>query len=91
MRLKELTLKNFRSYEKAKITFDDGTVLIAGDIGSGKSSILMAIEFALFGLGDLKTNNLLRKGTSHSTVTLVFEELNEIVHFRLCRIDDGNS
>ena len=44
-----------------------------GDIGSGKSTILSAIEFALFGLGDMDANHLLRVGESKGTIFLEFQ------------------
>ncbi len=42
-------------------------------MGSGKSSILMAIEFALFGLGDQKGNSLLTSKQNEGKVILEFE------------------
>ncbi|MEM2914856.1 MAG: AAA family ATPase, partial [Candidatus Bathyarchaeia archaeon] len=54
MILKSLKLENIRSYTNQIIEFPLGTTLFEGDIGSGKSTILMAIEFALFGLGSEK-------------------------------------
>ena len=50
MIFKRLKLKNIRSYKDAEITFPDGAVLLAGDVGSGKTTALLAIEYALFGL-----------------------------------------
>ena len=50
MIIKKITLKNIRSYENQVIDFPDGSTLLSGDIGSGKTSILLGIEFALFGL-----------------------------------------
>jgi len=47
--------------------------VIKGDMGSGKSSILMAIEFALFGLGSEKGSGLLRIGEKEGSVLLEFE------------------
>ncbi len=52
MRPLELTLRNFRSYGDDPVTFDfrgRRLVGIVGPIGSGKSSILDAISFALYG------------------------------------------
>ncbi|MDD4934104.1 MAG: AAA family ATPase, partial [Methylacidiphilaceae bacterium] len=49
MRILSLALKNIRSYADAELKFPDGLTLFEGDIGSGKSTILYAIEFALFG------------------------------------------
>lgn len=75
MQLISLTLKNIRSYTNAKIEFPTGIVMLSGDIGSGKSTILLAIEFALFGLlrGELSGNALLRNGTNEGFVELAFK------------------
>lgn len=74
MKLKKLTLKNIRSYEEASIDFVDGSTLLSGDIGSGKTSILLAIEYALFGLQPgQRGTSLLRSGKSGGEVTLEFE------------------
>lgn len=50
MKLKKLRLHNIRSYNDEEIIFPEGSTLLSGDIGSGKTSILLAIEYALFGL-----------------------------------------
>ncbi|MEK6871438.1 MAG: AAA family ATPase [Nanoarchaeota archaeon] len=50
MILKKIKIKNFRSYEDQEIIFPKGSTLLSGDIGCGKTSVLLAIEFALFGL-----------------------------------------
>lgn len=75
MRIKSLSLVNFRSYKNEKIYFPEGSILLAGDIGAGKSTILYAIEFALFGLRKkhLTGSALLRKGTKQCEVELDFE------------------
>ena len=73
MLLKSLKLKNIRSYKSLEIPFLTGTTLFEGDIGSGKSTILMAIEFALFGLGSEKAGALLRTGETEGTVSMVFD------------------
>jgi len=67
-----LKMENIRSYENEKIDFPSGTSLFEGDVGSGKSTILMAMEFALFGLGNQKGDALLRKGTKKGSVFLSF-------------------
>ena len=46
MLLKSIKLTNIRSYKSATIHFPKGRVLLSGDIGAGKSSILYSIEFA---------------------------------------------
>src|SRR5437867_12713291 len=74
MILKSIELENIRSYkDRTVIDFPSGRTLFQGDIGSGKSTILSAIEFALFGLGDIDANHLLRVGASNGSVFLEFE------------------
>ncbi len=73
MIITRLKLENIRSYIKAEIDFPLGKTLFEGDVGSGKSTILMAIEFALFGLGSEKGAALLRAGVSKGAVSLTFD------------------
>ena len=72
MLLKSLKLHNIRSYENQEISFPLGSVLLAGDIGSGKSTVLLAIEFAIFGAkkGELPAYTLLRHGKKEGNVEL---------------------
>lgn len=74
MRLVSLALSNIRSYgeEETIVEFPPGVTLFWGDIGSGKSTILAAIEFGLFGLGDIKNTHLLRHGARRGDVTVRF-------------------
>ncbi len=74
MLLKKLQIENLRSYEKQEILFPKGSTLLSGDIGSGKTTILLAIEFALFGLQpSQKASSLLRNGKQQAKVILEFE------------------
>jgi len=73
MKLLTLEMFNIRSYEHQIIQFPDGSFLLSGDIGFGKSTILLAIEFALFGLGDITASSLLRRGEREGKVRLEFE------------------
>ncbi len=75
MQLKSLTLKNIRSYSDLTLEFKRGSTLLSGDIGSGKTTILFGIEFALFGLmkGMLSGGALLRHGSKEGSVKLTFE------------------
>ncbi len=73
MILKRLKLKNIRSYEDAEIHFPEKSILLWGDIGSGKTTVLMSIEFSLFGLQPgQKGSSLLRNGKSNGIVELEF-------------------
>ncbi len=73
MILESIELKNIRSYEQEQIKFPKGITLFEGDMGSGKSTILMAIEFALFGTGSQKGDTLLSKKAKEGTVVLNFQ------------------
>ncbi len=73
MKLVSLHLNNIRSYKDERIDFRSGVTLFEGDIGSGKSSILNAVEFALFGLGDQLGSHLLRVGEKEGSVELTIE------------------
>jgi len=72
MKIKRVALENIRSYVKEDINFPDGSVLLSGNIGSGKSSVLLAIEFALFGVmrSGLAGASLLRNGENKGSVNL---------------------
>jgi exonuclease SbcC len=74
MILRSVTLEGIRSYkDETRIEIPEGTTLFEGDIASGKSTILYAIEFGLFGLGSLGGTFLLRNGVREGAVSLVFD------------------
>src|SRR3989344_1064628 len=73
MRINKIRLENIRSYTSKDIDFPEGTVLLSGDIGSGKSTVLLAAEFALFGLDKGGGSSLLRNGKNFGSVELDFE------------------
>ncbi|MBU4242016.1 MAG: AAA family ATPase [Nanoarchaeota archaeon] len=75
MIIKKVVLDNIRSYLNAEIDIPPGSLLLAGNIGSGKSTILMAIDFALFGIrrGELSGASLLRNGEDKGRVELHFD------------------
>ena len=81
MRLKKINLKNIRSYEEEEIIFPKGSVLLSGDIGSGKTSVLLAIEYALFGLQPgQRGSSLLANKSDKCSVKLELEiDGNEII------------
>lgn len=49
MHLISLELENFRQHSNSKISFSDGITAIIGSNGSGKSTILEAITWAIYG------------------------------------------
>ncbi|MCV0409382.1 SMC family ATPase [Nitrosopumilus sp.] len=72
MILNSIIIDNIRSYEHEEVEFPRGISLFEGDIGSGKSTVLMSIEFALFGLGSQKAEALLSKKYDSGSVILDF-------------------
>lgn len=74
MKLKRIKLSNIRSYKEQEVEFPEGSTLLSGDIGSGKTSVLLAIEFALFGLQPgQRGSSLLRNGSEEGKVEIEFE------------------
>ena len=75
MKLESIKITNIRSIKKLDIKLPPSSILFYGDIGSGKSSVLKAVEFALFGIlnaADLKGESLLRRGDNKGSVELTF-------------------
>lgn len=80
MKLKRLLLNNIRSYSSGEIIFPEGSTLLSGDIGAGKTTILLALEFALFGLQPgQKASGLLATGEDNGEILLELEIDNEPV------------
>ncbi len=74
MIIKKLSVKNIRSYKEINIDFPVGTTLLSGDIGAGKTSILLALQFALFGLQPgQKGASLLRQGEETASAKLLID------------------
>ncbi len=63
--ISSIRLKNWRTHKDTSMEFGKGINLIVGVMGSGKSSVMDAISFALFGTfpalkrGDMKTESLI--------------------------------
>ena len=90
MIIKKIKLHNIRSYLDQIITLPKGKVLLSGDIGSGKSTVLLAIEFALFGIqrGMIDGASLLRNGkdVGYVEVELNIEKHNIVIRRNLKRM-----
>ena len=67
-----IRLKNFRCYEDETFDFGkSGLALLSGSSGKGKSTILMGIHFALFGIGTKVT----AYGKTSCMVEMEFDDL----------------
>ncbi len=73
MRVRSLQLENIRSHSKTTIPFEKGFNCLVGGLGRGKSSVLYAIDFVLFGdpLGR-SYEYLLREGADVGKITAIF-------------------
>ncbi|MBJ7455492.1 MAG: SMC family ATPase, partial [Thermoleophilia bacterium] len=81
MRPLELDLTAFRSYDRATIDLRPlELVVITGDTGAGKTSLLDAISFALFGKTPAPSTpaELLTLGREHGEVRLTFAARGEV-------------
>jgi len=72
MRIEAVRLENIRSHTSTQVDFREGFNCLIGGLGAGKTSILMAIDFALFGepLVGRSYAYLLREGADRGRVTL---------------------
>lgn len=74
MKFKKIKIRNIRSYKAQEIEFPEGSFLLSGDVGSGKTSILLALEYGLFGLQPgQKGSSLLRNDSQIGEVILEME------------------
>lgn len=71
--IRSVRLRNFRRYEDETFAFTEGLNFIEGENNAGKTSVLYAIEYALFGrVGALTPAALMRPKTRAVGVELVF-------------------
>src|ERR671918_1944418 len=71
--IKAIELVNFISHSRTLLAFNRGVTIFVGHNGSGKSSIIDAITFALYGQHTRKTNkNLVRRGSESSSLNVRF-------------------
>ena len=72
MLIHSLTLENVKSYTRATVEFSPGTNAVIGSNGSGKTTILEAIGFALFDHRPGKLPEFVREGQELASVTVDF-------------------
>ena len=71
--ISSVELENFLSHSDTSINFDKGVTVFVGDNGAGKSSIIDAITFALFGKHTRKSNKgLIKRGETQGYTKVVF-------------------
>ena len=74
MILRHISVRNFRSYQQGTLDLGKGITALAGEIGAGKSSLLLGLEMALFGPAELDATQMIRHGESQAEVEVELEE-----------------
>ena len=84
--LRKLQLANFLSHEKTDLFFNDNQkLLIDGLSGSGKSSIVEAITWALYGIGRSDNRFLVKRGAKRATVKLLLFDDTDNKYYHIIR------
>ncbi|MDR2700645.1 MAG: SMC family ATPase [Nitrososphaerota archaeon] len=75
MKIEVVQLENIRSHVKSTVPFTNGFNCVVGGVGCGKSSIMYAVDFALFGDSIARSfEYLLRDGADHGKVSVQFSQ-----------------
>ncbi len=86
-----IELGNFLAHSDTKLEFENGVTVFVGDNGAGKSSIIDAITFALFGKHTRKSNKSLIKRGSNEGFTKIGFSINDKQYEAVRKIDSkGN-
>jgi len=88
--IKRIKLQNWKSHAETEINFTEGTNVLVGPMGAGKSSVLQAICFALFGTfnelkrKDLKISDLVKRNaqTKIAQVDLELSTQNSVLEIK---------
>ena len=84
MHISKIELEDIKSHENSKFEFERGTTAIMGENGAGKTTIIEAIAWALFGLIDYKKSDFVRRGAKKGVVRVTFvsglDERKYLVH-----------
>jgi exonuclease SbcC len=86
-----IELGDFLSHSDTKLEFENGVTVFVGDNGAGKSSIIDAITFALFGQHTRKSNKSLIKRGSNQGFTKIGFSINGKQYQAVRKIDSKGS
>jgi len=84
MRFEQIRLRNFKPYADAELDLRDGVTVIHGLNGSGKSSLLEACFFALYGAHalDETLDDVVTTGEDEAEISLQFVHEGETFHIQ---------
>lgn len=74
--IERISLVNWKSHRKSEFEFQPGTNVLVGAMGSGKSSVLQAMSFALFGTfaelkhRDIKSADVISRGVEQKVAEI---------------------
>jgi len=94
VRLRSLSLKNYRQYKDSMIEFGDGITGIVGLNGAGKSTLVEAIAWTLYGPNAARTG---KEGIKRSTASLAANVETELImeiggtEYKIVRVLKGGS
>lgn len=72
MLITKVELENVKNHAEAEFTFQPGVIAICGQNGSGKTTILEAIAWALFDHLDYKKEDFVKRGAKRGKVAVSF-------------------
>ena len=96
--INKIRLQNWKSHTDTELSFTPGANVIIGPMGAGKSSVLQAISFALFGTfselkrKELKISDIVKRNSEikNAAVDIELAIGNEILQIKRI-IEDGNT
>ncbi len=94
MRIKSLSLKNYRQYKDSTIEFGDGITGIVGLNGAGKSTLVEAIAWTLYGPNAARTGKEgIKRSNAPMNATVEAQLIMEIggIEYKVVRVIKGSS
>ena len=86
-----IEIGDFLAHSATKLEFENGVTVFVGDNGAGKSSIIDAITFALFGQHTRKSNKSLIKRGANQGFTKIRFSVNDKQYEAVRKIDNKGS
>lgn len=91
MKIRRLSLENYKSYKNATINFDEGINCILGKNGAGKSTIIEAIGATMFNYDIRKSQFQIRYGEKSAKIELEYEGKDGTVYIITKKIGNNSS